>query len=138
MPTLTKNLSDSKFAQVRLMLAIAWLVLLSVLMLTPATKFPEVDLFNFQDKLIHIVCFFIQAYLWCGVGVKKDTNPTSSRRFWIIFISFGILAGILLETAQQFIPFRSFDWMDMAVNLIGGILGLLGYLKWPIDKIILD
>ncbi|PZV85480.1 VanZ like protein [Algoriphagus aquaeductus] len=107
-------------------------------MLSPGTSFPEVDLFDLQDKLIHLVCFFIQAYLWCGIGVEKSNKGRLNKRVWINFLLFGILIGAVFETAQYYIPFRSFDWMDMTVNMIGGILGLLGYLKWPTIKFILD
>jgi VanZ family protein len=122
----------------RVGLAIAWLILLAFAMLSPGTSFPEVDLFDLQDKLIHLVCFFIQAYLWCGIGVEKSNKGRLNKRVWINFLLFGILIGAVFETAQYYIPFRSFDWMDMTVNMIGGILGLLGYLKWPTIKFILD
>ena len=122
----------------RLIFALAWLIFLSLAMLTPGTSFPEVDLFDFQDKFIHLVCFFVQTYLWCGIGVKKERDFDAKKQVWINFMVYGVLVGILLETAQQFIPYRSFDWMDMIVNLIGGIFGLFGYLKWPSIKFILE
>ncbi|OYX16617.1 MAG: hypothetical protein B7Z16_11140 [Algoriphagus sp. 32-45-6] len=46
--------------------------------------------------------------------------------------------GGIFEFAQLYIPNRSFDWMDLIVNAIGGILGLLVYLKWPSIKFVLD
>ena len=107
-------------------------------MLTPGTELPEVDLFDSQDKAVHLICFTIQAYLWAGVGVKDVKNNRFQPRVWINFLVFGILAGILLEFIQRYIPNRSFDWLDMLVNVIGGILGLFVYFKWPTIKYILD
>ena len=107
-------------------------------MLTPGTKLPEVDLFNFQDKAVHLITFFIQGYLWSGVGVKKNQASARNPRIWKNFFLFGLLAGIILESLQQFIPNRSFEIMDMIVNGLGASLGLLGYLKLPINKIILE
>ncbi|WP_139352854.1 VanZ family protein [Algoriphagus sp. A40] len=107
-------------------------------MLTPGTKFPEVDLFDFQDKAVHLISFFIQGYLWCGVGVKKAQVSAKNPRIWQNFMLFGILAGVVLESLQQFIPFRSFELMDMIVNGLGAGMGLLGYLKWPFIKFILE
>ncbi|RIW13679.1 VanZ family protein [Algoriphagus lacus] len=107
-------------------------------MLTPGTKLPEVDLFDFQDKAVHLICFFIQGYLWSGVGVKKQEAIKSNPRIWKNFIVYGLLAGIILESLQQFIPNRSFELMDMIVNGLGASLGLLGYLKWPFIKFILE
>ena len=114
------------------------LLVLSIAMLTPGTKLPEMDLFSFQDKAVHLISFFVQAYLWCGVGVRKNQISAKNPRIWSNFLLFGILAGIVLESLQQFVPFRTFDIMDMIVNGLGAFLGLLGYLKWPYIKYILD
>lgn len=107
-------------------------------MLTPGTKLPDVDLFNFQDKAVHLISFLIQGYLWSGVGVRKNQITSSNPRIWLNFVLFGILAGIVLEALQQFIPNRTFELMDMIVNGLGASLGLLGYLKWPSIKFILE
>jgi VanZ family protein len=107
-------------------------------MLTPGKSLPEVNLFDFQDKFIHLFCFAIQSYLWCGISIKKNGATYKNQKVWINFLVYGILIGILLETTQKFIPTRSFDWMDMIVNVVGGIFGFLGYLKWPSIKFILE
>jgi VanZ family protein len=114
------------------------MIILAFAMLTPGTKFPEIDLFNFQDKAIHLICFFLQGYLWSGVGVKKGEISLSNPVIWRNVILFGIGSGIGFEFLQQFIPFRSFDLVDMITNVIGICLGLVGYLKWPFVKYILD
>jgi VanZ family protein len=107
-------------------------------MLTAGTSFPEVDLFDFQDKAVHLTCFFLQGYLWSGVGISTEHVSVKNPRIWINFVLFGILAGVILETLQQYIPFRSFELMDMIFNAIGASLGLLGYLRWPSIKYILE
>ena len=122
----------------RLILAIAWLIIISFAMLTPGDKFPAVPDFNLQDKLIHLICFAGLSYLWSGVGVTKSELPKGKNRLILNFIFFGLTLGIALEYAQKFIPFRTFDFMDMIVNEIGAILGLLGYFKIPSDKMHLD
>jgi VanZ family protein len=122
----------------RLFLAISWLLVLAVAMLTPGTQLPEVDMFDFQDKAAHLITFFIQGYLWSGVGVKKTEVSGNNPRIWKNFILFGILVSIVFESLQQYIPYRTFELMDMIVNVLGASLGLLGYLKWPFIKFILD
>jgi len=107
-------------------------------MLTPGDKFPDAQFFDLQDKLIHVICFAGLSFLWTGVGIKKQELPLGKNRLIINFILFGLIAGIVLEYAQKFIPFRTFDFMDMIVNEIGGILGLLGYFKIPLAKMHLD
>lgn len=119
-------------------MAITWLVILAFGMLTPGEKIPEVVLFNFQDKAIHLISFFLQAYLWTGVGIKKEQVNYRNPKIWQNFLLFGILIAIGLERLQQFIPNRSFEIMDMIANAIGACLGLFGYLKWPFIKYILE
>lgn len=118
----------------RLFLSIAWLLIVSVAILTPGDSLPEVDVFSFQDKFIHFICFSILSYLWCGVGIKPEEKGEFSKRLLINFLIFGILAGIILESLQQFIPFRTFDYLDMVVNEIGGIAGFFAYFKIPVTK----
>jgi glycopeptide antibiotics resistance protein len=122
----------------RLLLGISWLVFIAFAMLTPGDKFPEADFFNFQDKVIHFVCFGLLSFLWCGVGIDSKIALKPKKRILINYLIFGILAGIILEFLQHYIPFRSFDYMDMIVNEIGGLAGLVAYLKIPIKKFSLD
>lgn len=107
-------------------------------MLTPGTKLPEVDLFNYQDKVIHLGAFTLQGYLWSGVGVQKGKVSYKNPIVWRNFLVFGIAFGAGFETLQQFIPNRSFEITDMIFNALGACLGLVGYLKWPFIKYILD
>ncbi len=122
----------------RLALGICWLIILAFAMLTPGEKFPEVDLFNLQDKVIHLGVFMVQSYLWCGVGINKVDQSLKNSKVLSNFLVFGLIIGGILEFAQLYIPNRSFEWMDLIVNAIGGVIGLLVYLKWPSIKFILD
>jgi VanZ family protein len=107
-------------------------------MLTPGKAFPDVALVEFQDKIVHFIFFFVLSYLWVGIGIKKKTQLLWNRRVWINFLLFGLLPATLLETAQQLIPYRTFDFNDLIINYIGIISGLFIYFYWPSCKIILD
>jgi glycopeptide antibiotics resistance protein len=107
-------------------------------MLTPGNQFPDAYYFDLQDKLIHLICFSGLSFLWTGVGIKKSEVSKNRKRLIFNFILFGVLAGIVLESLQHYIPNRTFDIMDMIVNEIGGILGFLAYFKIPTNKIGLD
>ena len=122
----------------RLILAITWFLILIWAMLSPGTTFPEVDLFNFQDKAIHWIVFVVQSYLWAGIGNSNSNGKPQNPRIWLNYAIFGLGAGVLLEYGQQFIPFRTFDYIDMIVNAIGATCGLLIYFKWPSIKYILE
>lgn len=129
---------EHKHRRFRPFLAICWAAFLAAAMLTPGTKLPDVDLFDFQDKAVHLICFFLQGYLWSGVGVDRAQISIKNPRIWRNFILFGLAYGVVLESLQQFVPFRSFELMDMIVNGLGASLGLLGYFKWPSIKYILE
>ncbi|MCE2707702.1 MAG: VanZ family protein [Bacteroidota bacterium] len=122
----------------RLLLAVLWLSLCCLAMLTPGSAFPEINAFDFQDKAIHFICFFIQSYLWVGLGIKKMVGMGKKMRFLVSLLVFALLPGILLESAQNIIPNRTFDWVDLSVNAIGGIFGFFIYLYRPYCKFILD
>ncbi|PZX59243.1 VanZ like protein [Algoriphagus ratkowskyi] len=106
-------------------------------MLTPGNNFPDAS-FKFEDKLIHFICFGTLSFLWCGVGVKRANVEGLQGRVLSNYLIFGVAAGIVLECLQLFVPFRSFDIMDMIFNEIGGLAGLLAYFKIPTSKIGLD
>lgn len=113
-------------------------MIITIAMLTPGEKLPEANYFDLQDKLIHLICFGGLSFLWTGVGFQRSEYGENRKRLIVNFIVFGILAGIVLESLQYFIPNRTFDIMDMIVNEIGGILGFLAYFKIPTAKFGLD
>lgn len=97
-------------------------------MLTPGNKFPEADYFDFQDKLIHFICFGLLSFIWAGIKIDwLESKKLKSVNYK--FIVFALTFGVVLECAQLFIPFRSFDLFDLIVNEIGGITGFLTYLN---------
>jgi len=132
------HLSENKYSKAVLVAAICWTLVLMAAMLTPGDKFPEADLFNFQDKFIHFICFGVLSYLWCEVGLKFRQNLPAKINLALNYLVFGLLAGIIFEYLQRFIPFRSFEIMDMIFNEIGGLAGLIAHLYFPIKKNGLD
>lgn len=128
------NLSENKNATALTIAAICWTLLLTGAMLTPGNKFPEADLFNFQDKAIHFICFAVLSYLWCGVRWNFFLDLSPKNTLTLNYLVFGFAAGIIFEFLQCYIPFRSFEVSDIIFNELGGITGLLAHLKFPIEK----
>lgn len=116
----------------------AWLSACCLAMLTPGTALPDFSVVSFQDKIIHFLIFFVLAYLGTGVGIHKKVGDWKKKRLWLNFMLLAFLPSISLETAQHLIPNRSFDLNDLAINVLGAILGLFGYLYRPSCKFILD
>jgi VanZ family protein len=133
-----QHLSENKYPKAFLVAAISWTIFLIAAMLTPGDKFPEADLFNLQDKVIHFICFAGLSYLWCGVGLKFNLNLSSKNTLLINYLVFGFFAGIIFEFLQLYIPFRSFEIMDVIFNELGALTGLIAHLKFPLKKNGLD
>lgn len=116
----------------------AWLSACCLAMLTPGTALPDVSVVSFQDKIIHFLIFFVLTYLGTGMGLDKKSGDWRKKRLWLNFMLLVFIPSIGLETAQHLIPNRSFDLNDLAINVLGVILGLSGYLYRPSCKFILD
>ena len=116
----------------------AWLSACCLAMLTPGTALPDVSVVSFQDKIIHFFIFFVLAYLGTGMGLEKKVGVCRKKRLWLNFMLLVFIPSISLETAQHLIPNRSFDLNDLAINVLGVISGLFGYLYRPSCKFTLD
>ena len=100
--------------------AAGWLMLITVLLCMPGTKFPKVQWSDkiFLDKWIHFFLFLVLVFLWC-----RAYNLKTKKTFLFITI-LSIVYGIIMELVQQyFIPFRSFDVRDMIANSVGAVAG---------------
>lgn len=82
--------------------------------LVPKVEFP-VDFWN-ADKLYHLI-----AYCWLSI---LPMVGYSERNFALKASLSMILLGILLETAQFYIPGRTFSVADIIMNTLGVILGI--------------
>ncbi len=82
----------------------------------PAPRTPEVPL----DKIMHAVAYFILGALAAAVFQTMGRSGVRIRAF-VFTLGF----GITIECIQYFLPFRSFDWIDMACNVAGSALGIL-------------
>ena len=65
-------------------------------MLTPGDKFPEIDAFDFQDKLIHVLSFAILAFLWAGIRFQKKKQGFQKLNIPIV-LGFVVLPSFAFE-----------------------------------------
>jgi len=113
---------------------VIWLLLLSILSLTPGDRLPKVEFSLFElDKLIHFVFYFILVVLMnIGFQLKKD-EPFN--RLIVLNVIIGVLIGWSIEYLQgNYITNRCFEYSDITANSIGTIVGMLIYLKYPINN----
>lgn len=67
------------------------------------------------DKWVHVLTFVVLAVWFAG-----QYRP---RSYWRI--AFGLLAfGVLIELCQRMVSYRTADWVDVAADAVGIIVGL--------------
>ena len=91
---------------------IAFYILIFVLAIIPPSE-GQIS-FPYLDKLIHFLAFFI-----ISVGTFYAFQVTEIFRCFLLIACF----GICIEVIQYFIPYRSFEILDIIADIIGALIG---------------
>lgn len=113
---------------------VIWLIVLSVLSLTPGNKLPEIEFDLFElDKLVHFSFYFTLVILMnIGFRIKKSEPFYKSI---VLIVVIGVLIGWSIEYLQgNFITNRFFDYSDIIANGLGTIVGMLIYVNYLMNK----
>jgi len=97
----------------------AWVGVMSVI--PTDTRLPEGHL----DKVAHFIVYLILAGL-LAVGLR---GRAGTARWRLGAWAWASVYGALLEGVQLFLPWRSGDWLDLAVNAAGAAAGAWG-VRW--------
>lgn len=112
-----------------IIIAIAWLFIVTILLCLPGSEFPTITWLNkiWFDKWVHIGLFLVLVAVWCRVYVNKKA-----------FQQIGLIAllyGAIMELVQHyFIPFRSLDVGDIIADGIGCAAGYYIAVKYFLKK----
>jgi len=98
----------------RLWLAIGWLMILIVLILSLMPRPPQPLHFGGADKLEHVLAYFILMGWFAQIYHQLRT------RLWIA-ISL-IALGVAIEILQPILAPRYFEWWDMLADTVGVLL----------------
>ncbi|HEX6172108.1 MAG TPA: VanZ family protein [Chitinophagaceae bacterium] len=115
-----------------LVFAIIWLLLITTLLCIPGTELPKITWEDkiWFDKWIHVFLFMILVMLWNKVYAGKENIPLNPRRVFFQIMIVGFVYGILMELVQKyFIPYRSFDIIDILADGVGCVMGYFISLK---------
>ena len=104
--------------------AVAWGVLLAVLMLLPQESFPESKLLSYV-KLAHLGVFALLSGLLLFGGFKTKVLGKTKTSLLVQSLTISIVYSAGLEFLQQFSPGRSTDIYDLIANVAGAIFGVL-------------
>ncbi len=106
---------------------ILWSAVILFLTLSPTSKLPETDSISFLDKLAHagvfmIWSFLLMRYIQYNKGKRIIKNPGAFS-----FLLFSGIFGLGIEWIQYFLPYRQFEWADLAADMTGGLAGYYFY-----------
>ncbi|WP_373497575.1 VanZ family protein [Aquiflexum sp.] len=94
-------------------------------MFTPGRSLPKFPEFSFGDKLGHLLMFAVLSFLWLRVSTINEKRGINSRSFTTNLLVFSFIFPILAEYLQLFVPNRTFDYLDIVANLVGGAFGFI-------------
>ena len=81
---------------------------------------PPQLLFSFQDKVVHVLAYFLLAFVAVNTfSRKKIKNPKICSFFYVFSL------GLFAEAVQYFLPYRNLEFGDILANLLGSFLGIL-------------
>ncbi|MEO5593549.1 MAG: VanZ family protein [Chitinophagaceae bacterium] len=101
--------------------AIAWTVLIQLLLCLPGSSIPSGGFFNIPqlDKIAHIILFGTFTGLWCYYYFLKGKPAGKLKTIFFIIYLLAAANGIILEFIQRdYIPNRSFDQGDIIADII--------------------
>jgi VanZ family protein len=106
----------------KLYIAIAWSVILLILLTLPGNMLPNEPSFQIPnlDKVVHIGLFGGFVVLWCLYTSTRKLQQKKLVRFFFYIFIIGVVLGISMEYVQKyFIPFRDFELGDIIADMIG-------------------
>ncbi|MCX8010321.1 MAG: VanZ family protein [Ignavibacteria bacterium] len=88
----------------------------------PSSKLPQIGL---SDKLEHFIAYFVLAVLVFLVLLTQEKKSIFSTKPYLFTMIVIVLYAILDELHQSLIPGRYCEVIDLAADVIGGLLGVL-------------
>ena len=114
-----KNLSINFYRY--LVLSIAWVFFTFYLLIIYSHKESSTISFPFLDKVVHFILFFIQSILI--TNTIYEYSDRNNRIILIASIIFLLLFGLIIEIQQIYLPYRTFEIMDLIANFVGVLFG---------------
>lgn len=113
------------------LIAIGWNCIVLVLCLVNLSNLDGVQKVAFPhiDKIVHFAFYAMASFLWSWALLNINSNHY--RLNLILVITGLILFGLIVEFLQDILPTkRSFEWLDVASNTAGVLVGTSIYLLY--------
>jgi len=106
-------------------LFLAWFLIILVLSVIPDNTPAKIHMQGFEMRLDYLMHFGV--YFPLGFLLKK--SALSIRP--ILFVVLVLIAAALPESLQLFVPYRTFNPIDLMFNILGAVSGFLfASLRW--------
>jgi VanZ family protein len=87
------------------------------------------------DKWIHIGLFLVLVFFWSWAFSGKQIGKGKQKTIFFKITLLSLIYGIIMEIVQRyFIPFRSFNYGDIAANGVGCFIGYIIAIRKYIKK----
>ena len=88
-----------------------------VISVLPVREPKELE-YLYTDKIVHFSIYFVLVLLFSYAFFRI-------RHLYVKSFIYAFSLGLFIEVLQYFIPYRSFDILDIAANCLGAVMGLL-------------
>ena len=110
------------------MVPAGYTILVTFLLCIPGDALPQVDDGGIPnlDKIVHVLLFAGLSFTWYLYVRAKHLLMQKARSFQLssLFFLSATFFGLLMEFVQRdYIPHRSFDWMDVLADASGALIG---------------
>lgn len=109
--------------------AIAWSLFILIITLIPGKAIPDVGDWN-ADKYVHFLVFGILVILSAHGLTKTNSVRNYLSKPVLISVVYSFILGVLIEVLQQFVPGRTFSYLDVVANSIGVGLGYFLFIRF--------
>lgn len=82
----------------------------------------NITTFPYSDKIIHFILFFVQSTLITKTYIARNFK---SDKLIPKIIFYFLIFCFSVELIQIYLPYRSFELLDLTSNLIGSLSGAL-------------
>ena len=106
--------------------AVTWFLIMTILFLLPGSSFPRESWLDTLrvDKLAHVGLFAVLVFLCYSAFYPTPLRPL------LLTIILSTIYGLMIEVIQGlWIANRSFDFLDLAADTMGGFAGFFVWLR---------
>jgi len=114
------SLSQNRKFYFYLLCSIFWFIIIIYLMIFYKSTTTNITTFPYSDKIIHFILFFVQSTLITKTYIARNFK---SDKLMPKIIFYFLIFCFSVELIQIYLPYRSFELLDLTSNLIGSLSG---------------